>query len=132
MITVLIKTESHYNINRHRVREAIARLLQQKGIKLNVEVSIMVVGDRLMKKLNNTYRHLDDTTDVLSFPQSDDKKEVPFMDPPDGILRLGDIVISYPAARDDAMEEGKLVDDKIDELVEHGMRHLLGEHHNED
>ncbi|MBI4991263.1 rRNA maturation RNase YbeY [Candidatus Gottesmanbacteria bacterium] len=131
MITVLIKTESHYNVNRQRVREAIAGLLQQKGIKLNVEVSIVVVGDRLMKKLNNTYRHIDDTTDVLSFPQSDDKKEVPFMDPPDGILRLGDIVISYPAARDDAMEEGKLVDDKIDELVEHGMRHLLGEHHDE-
>lgn len=131
MITVLIKTESHYNINRQRVRETITRLLQQKGIKLNVEVSIVVVGDRQMKKLNNTYRHFDDTTDVLSFPQSDDKKEAPFIDPPDGILRLGDIVISYPSAREDAMDEGKLVDDKIDELVEHGMRHLLGEHHEE-
>lgn len=128
MITVLIKTESHYTVNRLRIRKAIEKVLQGKGVKGNIEVSVNVVGDRLMRELNSKYRKLDETTDVLSFPLSEEMDK-PFMDPPDEILRLGDIVISYPQAREDASEEDKLVDDKIDELVEHSMLHLLGQHH---
>ncbi|MCL4338213.1 rRNA maturation RNase YbeY [Patescibacteria group bacterium] len=129
MINVLIKTESHYTVNRDRVREVIAKVLSAKGVKARVEVSLSVVGDRMMKSLNKKYRDLDETTDVLSFPLSEEKKDAPFIDMPDGILRLGDIVISYPVAREEASDENKLVDDKIDELVEHGMLHLLGQHH---
>lgn len=129
MITVLIKTESHYTVNRGRVREIIAKVLASKGVKGHVEISVSVVGDRLMKNLNKKYRGLDETTDVLSFPLYDEVQDKPFLDPPDGILRLGDIIVSYPQAREDALEEDKLVDDKIDELVEHSMLHLLGQHH---
>lgn len=128
MINVLIKTESHYTINRKSVRGVIEKVLFQKAVRGNVEVSVNIVGDRLMKILNKKYRNLDETTDVLSFPLTE-VTERPFVDPPDKILRLGDIIISYPQAREDAGEEDKLVDDKIDELVEHGMLHLLGQHH---
>lgn len=129
MINVLIKTESHYTINRQRVRNAIVKFLKARGVKGPVEVSISVVGDRLMKILNKNYRDIDETTDVLSFPLADAKKDIPFVDTPDGILYLGDILISYPQAREDAWQENKLVDDKIDELIIHGMIHLLGNHH---
>ncbi len=129
MINVLIKTESHYTVNRDRVRDTIAKVLSAKGVKARVEVSLSIVGDRMMKSLNKKYRDLDETTDVLSFPLSEEKKDAPFIDMPDGILRLGDIVISYPVAREEASDENKFVDDKIDELVEHGMLHLLGVHH---
>lgn len=88
-----------------------------------------IVGDRLMKDLNRKYRNIDETTDVLSFPMTEEVKDKPFVEPPDNVLRLGDIIISYPGAREDAGEENKLVDDKIDELVEHSMLHLLGQHH---
>ena len=131
MINVLIKTESHYTVNRGRVRDAIAKILAEKNVKTKVEVSLSVVGDRMMKNLNKKYRDIDETTDVLSFPLSEEKKDTPFVDVPDGILRLGDIVISYPEAREEASDENKLMDDKIDELVEHAMLHLLGQHHGE-
>jgi probable rRNA maturation factor len=55
----------------------------------------------------------------------------PFVDVPDGVLRLGDLVVSFPEAVREATEENKLVDDKIVELVLHGLDHLLGIHHPE-
>ncbi len=131
MITVFIKTESHYTVDRNRVRIIIEKILLSKGVKGKVEVSVSVVGDRLMKNLNRKYRNFDETTDVLSFPMTEEVKDKPFVEPPDNVLRLGDIIISYPQAREDALEENKLVDDKIDELVEHSMLHLLGQHHEE-
>lgn len=129
MIKVLIKTESHYSVNRNRIRDRVVKILYGKGVKDKAEVSISVVGDRQMKFLNKTYRNIDETTDVLSFPLSDEKSNTPFVEFPDEILRLGDIAISYPQAREDAIIEDKLMDDKIDDLIEHGLMHLLGNHH---
>ena len=48
---------------------------------------------------------------------------------PSDILRLGDIVLSYPQVINDAVRDEMLVDDKVDELVEHGIDALLGLHH---
>jgi len=90
------------------------------------------IGDRRMRELNNNYRKLDATTDVLSFPQHDPSQPMkPFVEMPDGILRLGDIVVSYPEAVREATEDNTMVDDKIIELVLHGLEHLLGNHHEE-
>lgn len=129
MITVLIKTESHYHIDRERVRKKIETFLLGRGVRGKVEISVTVVGDRFMRNINRKYRKVDETTDVLSFPMSEEVKDKLFVDPPDSVLRLGDIVISYPQAREDAVDENKLVDDKIDELIEHSLLHLLGQHH---
>lgn len=128
MNNVLIRTESHFTVERKRVRKIVEDVLRDKGVKGKTEVSINIVGNRMMKFLNKKYRKLDETTDVLSFPMSETGND-PFVAPPDGILHLGDIVISYPQAREEARQENKLVDDKIDELVTHGMLHLLGQHH---
>jgi len=129
LINVLIKTDSHYRVNRERIRNTISSLLTEKKVRGEVEVSVMVVGNRLMRKLNSEYRKLDKTTDVLSFPLSSEEGKISFVDAPDQILRLGDIVLSYPQVVEEAGEENMLVDDKIDELVEHGLLHLLGYHH---
>ena len=125
-IAVHIKTDSHYKINRKRVRNLVTEYLEGKKVKGKTEVSIAVVGNRQMKILNNLYRHLDKTSNVLAFSQLDVESGEKFIDPPDGILRLGDIVISYPQVIDEASEEDKLVDDKIDELIIHGINNLLG------
>ena len=128
MTNILIKTDSHYKVNRKRVRRVIDSFLMEKKVK-SAELSISVVGDRQMKKLNRQYRNLDETTDILSFPFIDNVQGSKFIDAPDGVLRLGDIIISYPQVIDDASSEEKLVDDKIDELIIHGLNHLFGLHH---
>lgn len=132
MITILFQTETHFPVNRKKVREAIASVLGQK-IRRSVEVSVAIVGDRRMRELNRTYRRIDATTDVLSFPLSDPAytKGQAFVDAPDDVLRLGDIIISYPQTIATAAEENKLVDDVIVFLALHGLDHLLGIHHPE-
>jgi len=126
---VLIKSESRYPVSRKTIKETVERVLVEKKIKRDLEVSVNIAGDRLMRGLNKKYRNLDETTDVLSFSLSESRENSQFVDAPDNILRLGDIIVSYPQAVVEAMDEEKLVDVKIGELVEHGLLHLLGEHH---
>lgn len=132
MIDVYFKTESHYPVKKKMIAEAVTKSLYNR-VKRKTEVGVLIVGDRRMKQLNREYRKLDKTTDVLSFPLNDPSfaPPAPFIDPPDDILRLGDIVVSYPQAVMEAGEENKMVDDKIIELVLHGLDHLLGIHHPE-
>jgi probable rRNA maturation factor len=101
----------------------VETFLNEQKIKSEVEVSISIVGDRKMRELNKKYRNLEETTSVLSFSQQEGK---PFINPPDGILRLGDIIISYPQTVAMAAAENKLIDQKISELVRHGLANLLG------
>ncbi len=131
MITVLFQTESHFPVSSQKIKDAVVLYLSTR-VKSKTEISITIVGDRRMHELNNTYRKIDATTDVLSFPQNDPSQPMtPFVDMPDGVLRLGDVVVSYPQAVLEATDENKLVDDKIVELIEHGINHLLGIHHPE-
>ncbi|MBI2334764.1 rRNA maturation RNase YbeY [Candidatus Daviesbacteria bacterium] len=83
-----------------------------------------------------TFRGIDSTTDILSFaledPSPGSLQHVPrigFVASPDRVLRLGDIVISYPQAVEDASADGIAVEEEIRALVEHGVSHLLGVHH---
>lgn len=128
MITILFQTESHFPVDRKKIKGAVGTALSKK-VKSNTEVSVSIIGDRQMKTLNKKYRNLDATTDVLSFPFNETTGQ--FVDAPDNILRLGDIVVSYPQAVLEASEQNKLVDDVIIELVLHGLDHLLGIHHPE-
>lgn len=131
MITVLFQTESHFPVKKSVITEAIERALIGR-VSSAAEVSVTIVGDRRMRELNMSYRKKDSTTDVLSFPQHDPSQPMrPFVDVPDGVMRLGDIVVSYPEAVREATEDNKLVDEKIVELVLHGLEHLLGNHHEE-
>lgn len=124
-IKVLIFVESRYKINRKRIISSLKNLLQKHSVVGSTEVSVAIVGDRKMKTLNKKYRNLDKTTNVLSFTLSEGEPTVV----PSETLKLGDIVVSYPQVIREAAAEEVLVDDKIDELVQHGALHLLGIHH---
>jgi probable rRNA maturation factor len=130
VITILFQTESHYPVSRKKVKEAIIEALTNKVFR-KTEVSVSIVGDRQMKKLNKRYRNVDKTTGVLSFPFNDPSQQTcgQFIESPDDVLRLGDIVISFPQARIMAIAENKLIDDVIVFLALHGLDHLMGKHH---
>jgi probable rRNA maturation factor len=127
MITVLFQTESHFPVDRKKIKRAIETALVDQ-VHRDAEVSVSIVGDRQMKALNKKYRNCDATTDVLSFGLENGGE---FVEAPDDVLRLGDIVVSYPQAVDEAREGNQLVDDQIVTLVIHGLDHLLGKHHPE-
>ncbi|HXS14701.1 MAG TPA: rRNA maturation RNase YbeY [Candidatus Saccharimonadales bacterium] len=124
-IAVLLFVESRYKVNRKRIRKTVVDTLQKQGLSSPVEVSIAIVGDRKMRELSRTYKGEDKTRNILSFPLSEGEPTVL----PTDKLRLGDIIISYPYLIREAAEFEELVDDRMDMLVEHGLKHLLGIHH---
>ncbi|OGG09929.1 rRNA maturation RNase YbeY [Candidatus Gottesmanbacteria bacterium RBG_16_43_7] len=131
MMRVLIRSESHYKFDKKLITRAVSQKLL-KHIKRSAEVSLSIVGNRKMQALNKTYRDRDYPTDVLSFPLSESADpKIAFVDLPDNVLRLGDIVISYPLAIQLAKDKNLLVDDAIIQLALHGLDHLLGIHHPE-
>ena len=124
-ISVPIYVESRYKVNRKRIKQKVFDTLHQHGVVGPAEVSVAIVGDRKMRALNKKYRNLDKTTNVLSFSQLEGE----YSPLPKDKLYLGDVIVSYPKIIEEAVLENMLVDDKVAELVEHGILHLLGEHH---
>lgn len=124
-VSVLLYVESRYKVNRKRIRKAVVKTLEQQGVKGPVEVSIAIVGDRKMRELSLKYKGEDKTRNILSFSLSEGDPTIL----PTDKLRLGDIVISYPYLIKEAAQFEELVDDRMDMLVEHGLHHLLGIHH---
>ena len=124
-VTTQIFVESRYQVNRKKIKTRVEEVIKSRGIVAPVELSIAIVGDRKMRALNKKYRDIDKTTNVLSFSQTEGEGIVV----PTDKLVLGDIVISYPVMIQEASFENMLVDDKISYWVEHGLEHLLGEHH---
>ncbi|MEK7605712.1 MAG: rRNA maturation RNase YbeY [Patescibacteria group bacterium] len=124
-VKIFTFVESRYQVNRKKIRDVIHEVLDTKGITSKCEVSLAFVGDRKMHGLNLKFRNLDKTTNILSFPLSEGQ-QTPL---PASVMRLGDIVISYPQIIKEAARDEMMVDDKINQLVEHGLLHLLGEHH---
>lgn len=136
MINIIINSDPRYNINKAGIRTAVSEILKRLHISGRVELGINIVGDRKMHELNRKYRGIDSTTNVLSFALEDSNpaslQHIPrigFVAAPDKWLRLGDIVISYPQAFEDAVMDGISVDEEIRDLVSHGLNHLLGIHH---
>lgn len=130
MILVNLFVQSRYPVNRKQIRQRAMTVLAENGIQ-DAQVDISVVGTRKIKVLNESQLKHEGTTDVLSFPQHE-KNELHDFPMPEGMPpHLGDIVISFPAAVENARRFGKKVDDQICFFVEHGLMHLLGYHHAE-
>lgn len=129
MIKVYVKKQSStYAFDTRKIKDRLKSFLKSQGIVSDAEVQIFVSGEKYMKDLARTYLGEKDTLhNVLSFPDNETKE--PFFYPKKDLLHLGSIVVCYPEAIREANAEGKQVDKKIYELVEHGALHLLGVHH---
>lgn len=127
MIKVHVKKQSNYPISSPYLKKIVRDFLTKNGIVSNAEVSLAIVGEAEMLDLGKKYLKDHMLHNVLSFTEDEIQKN--FVYPPDNIIHLGEIVICYPKAFEEAKTEGRLIDDKIRELVEHGALHLLGIHH---
>jgi rRNA maturation RNase YbeY len=97
------------------------------------ELSLMIVSDREIRRLNREFRGKDQATDVLSFPQiepsGDLVKSLAASAPDAPPIALGDIVISIDTATRQARELQQPAGVRIRTLLIHGMLHLLGYDH---
>lgn len=129
MIKVLITKQSNYPIKTPAIKKKLADFFTKQGIVSDAEVSVAIVGEKKMMELGNKFLKDKKLHNVLSFVTGEIKGE--FVYPPDGVIQLGDIVVCYPLAVAEAIEENVLVDERVYELIEHGAMHLMGIHHKE-
>ena len=127
MIKVNVKKQSNYPIDTVKLKRHIKNFLARKGIVSDSELSIALVGKKKMLDLSKQYMKDNKAHKVLSFVA--DEVQDNFVYPPNGKIHLGEIVVCYPEAFDEAKSQGVRIDDKVVELVEHGALHLMGEHH---
>ena len=123
MITVQKTTTSHHKINHTLLKLAIRNTLSYFD-RSDVAITLRLTNDAEMKALNQAYRDIPTSTDVLSFNQD-------FFDPDTQQYYLGDIVISLERAAQQAPEHHMTIDQECAFLAIHGTLHLLDYDHYE-
>lgn len=128
----------------------IADSVCQKSLEIHsigglCKVSLMVVDSRTIREYNNSQRGIDSVTDVLSFPNIpfttenkgdvsifDELNKADYIDPEDGRIVLGEIVICYERVISQAKDYGHSYEREFAFLTAHSILHLLGYDHIEE
>jgi probable rRNA maturation factor len=97
----------------------------RSGLAGQVEASIVLADDALVRDLNRTYRRQDRATNVLSF--ANDGR----INGDQGPCLLGDVILARETVLREARDQGKTVGAHMSHLVVHGLLHLLGFDHDE-
>jgi probable rRNA maturation factor len=113
------------------LRNVVEQALTAENASPASEVSVLITGQDRIHELNRTYLDEDRPTDVLSFPMVPPGDNTGFIAPPDGLVHLGEIVISLPQATEQAREHAHSTQREIAILTIHGVLHLLGYDHAE-
>jgi probable rRNA maturation factor len=96
--------------------------LAQQTVRLKGQVTVLLTTDTAIRKLNRQFRGKNKATDVLSFPaEGVGAEEI-----------AGDLAISVPTARKQAVEQGHSLSTEVKVLILHGLLHLAGYDHEAD
>ena len=109
------------------MEQAIEAALREEQIEMAVEISLSVVSEETIRQVNHEFRQIDQVTDVLSFPLSENG--IYDVNPDTGAKMLGDIVISMEKAVEQAKLYNHPLQREIGFLTVHSMLHLLGYDH---
>jgi probable rRNA maturation factor len=119
------------------------QVLTARGVKGEVEVSLLFVDEEAIAALNSQFLGKTGPTDVLSFPIEDEPGPTgrspdvggsgPGASPePGALVLLGDVVICPVVAARNAVEHDVSFEDEVALLVVHGLLHLLGMDHEDE
>ncbi len=109
------------------LRSVAEQVLTVQGAGSDVELGLVITSQERVQQLNKSYRGKDEPTDVLAFYMT----SADFIEPPDGMRHLGEVIISYPQAVIQAKEHQHSVKKELAILIIHGVLHLLGYDHEE-
>ena len=117
----------------HVVEVAVDTILKREGFSADqfARVTVLLTGDTRLRQLNRDFAGEDHATDVLSFGA---ETELNFPDQVDDDIhsvRLGDIAISVPQTKRQAVDKGVTFERELAMLAIHGTMHLLGYDHAE-
>lgn len=112
---VHIITSSRYKIDRKRIKNTVAALLEAYGLS-DYQLNCIFVGKTKMKAIALTYKKENTALPVLSFSYKETIE--------DGERLLGEVFLCYPQIVLLAAERNKKVEVMVDELLKHGVENL--------
>ncbi len=119
------------------IRQALLVEQAESGLNLETdkschdayELTLRIVDKDEIQSLNQTYRHIDKPTNVLSFP-FEIPSDIPVQMP---VSLLGDLIICHDVIVEEAMQQSKTLEAHWTHMVVHGVLHLKGyDHINDD
>ena len=133
-INVLIDKDLKQCLEESWLQSVAEKVLVAQGIGSRVELGLVIASQERVQQLNQSYLGTDEPTDVLAFSMLPAEGEIgadfpTFVIPPDGVLHLGEVIISYPQALIQAREHQHSIKKEIAILIIHGVLHLLGYEH---
>ena len=115
------------------VRDVLQFAARQLSIEDSTEMSVTMMTNPAIRKLNQQYRGVDRATDVLSFAAEESGDETPIIMDPELAAELpenlGDLFVSIDKVEEQAKFLGHSVDRELGFLVVHGFLHLNGYDH---
>ena len=102
-------------VKKERISDLAQTVLSNEGV-LAAEISIVIVDDEYIIRLNQEYLNKNTTTDVLSFRLTDDT----------GDKLEGEVYANIEQITRQASDYHVLLEDEISRIVIHGVLHLLG------
>lgn len=129
-VLLTVEHGPHRGIARAEIQRRILAMITLLQLQ-KAEVSFVLTDDRSVHRLNRIYRGKDRPTDVLAFAMQETAiRGLPRVRATKGqALLLGDVIVSVPAARRQAVSQGVLLLDEVTMLLAHGLLHLLGWDH---
>lgn len=130
-INVLIDESLECGLDADWLQSIAEQALIAQNAGSNIELGLVITSQERVQQLNRSYLGRDEPTDVLAFSMLPATEEIgaglpPFVTPPDGMVHLGEVIISYPQAVMQAEEQRHSINKEIATLIIHGVLHLLG------
>lgn len=97
--------------------------------KKEVDLSVALVGQGRIRKLNKRYRGKNRATDVLAFGENEIPNSTPKI--PKTIKGLGEVIICLREVKKNARRFGSTFEKELGRVLIHGILHLLGYDHEE-
>ncbi len=124
--STIYRTVRNAGITYAEIRRIV--LIVAAGIRRKPLISIHLIGDKRMRRMNREYRGKDKTTDVLSFSTLDGTPIPRAADTAFG-NDWGDIFISIPQIKRQAKQYGRPYKEEFTRMLVHGILHLAGYDH---
>ena len=116
------------------INKVVDECFKTEGLdKLKLYISITLTVPEVIRKANKKYRNIDKATDVLSFPMFEKEELEELIKNNYGVEDvLGDLIISIPKVKEQAIEYGHSFERELAYMVVHGFYHLMGYDHMEE
>lgn len=125
-----------------KYEDLIKKIVTKCFLEENLEnthlyLNVILTEQKNIREANKKFRNIDKETDVLSFPMFE-KNEI------DDIIKnsnkeedyiedvLGDIIVSIPRVKEQAIEYGHSIERELSYMIVHGFYHVMGYDHMEE